>query len=249
MEQTSLLASFPGFIDAIESNLAAMGNFHIMVVDTDAKGKCKTGESACNSQDLCKEQNGYACTATLDACDTTLGAGVIQPIGNESSNQICTLTGGKRYIQPSEPDVKSAFSCTAKVGITGAGAELPMNAMEAALSQDLLKADACNDGFLRDDAVLVITIITDEGGNDTGTPEDWKKAVLAAKKSQPGESDAETEKKVVVIAFSRAIGAIPKFVDLWVEGQKFQGKHSDADYGPLFSQAIKGIEKACEVIK
>ena len=88
-------------------------------------------------------------------------------------------------------DLDTKFGCAAKPG-TGDGQygdERPMQALETAISGPLLGAGACNEGFLRDDALLVVTVISDEeddielGGSrgSPGEPADWHRAVLKAK--------------------------------------------------------------------
>jgi hypothetical protein len=60
-------------------------------------------------------------------------------------------------------DIASAFNCTARVGTAGSGIELVAESTLTALSPGHVGSGGCNEGFLRDDAVLVVTIITDEG--------------------------------------------------------------------------------------
>ena len=44
----------------------------------------------------------------------------------------------------------------------------------------------CDEGFLRDDAILVVTFISDDPNKeDTGLPQDWYNAVVTAKKGNP----------------------------------------------------------------
>ena len=53
-----------------------------------------------------------------------------------------------------------------------------MDAMVAAVSDNLSKPGACNEGFLRDDAVLMVMFISDDPFyEDTGTPQEWKRRV------------------------------------------------------------------------
>jgi len=72
--------------------------------------------------------------------------------------------------------------CIAQLGIGGAAgtAERMVDALE--------NPDDCNDGFLRDDALLVVTLIQDTYDQDSlGTVESWKKALQDAK---GGDDDA-----------------------------------------------------------
>jgi len=59
-----------------------------------------------------------------------------------------------------------------------------MEAMVAAVTSST-DAYACNEGFLRDDAILVVTFITDEddapSDGSSGTVEGWKQALVSAK--------------------------------------------------------------------
>ena len=56
------------------------------------------------------------------------------------------------------------------MGAGGDGYERPMNAMEAAVRGDHAGPGQCNEGFLREDALLVLVIITDEW-DGPGDPE------------------------------------------------------------------------------
>ncbi|MCA9583107.1 MAG: hypothetical protein KC416_15015, partial [Myxococcales bacterium] len=57
-------------------------------------------------------------------------------------------------------DVAGKFSCLANVGVDGSGIEMPLRAVELAVSDRV--ADGTNAGFLRDDALLAVVILTDE---------------------------------------------------------------------------------------
>jgi len=75
------------------------------------------------------------------------------------------------------------FACTAQVGTYGS--PRTGEAMVAALQPEIndpKKDYACNSGFLRDDALLVVTIIQDNFDEDSlGTVDEWIEAVRAAK--------------------------------------------------------------------
>jgi hypothetical protein len=102
----------------------------------------------------------------------------------------CSVAGDRRYIQDGQPDLHATFACLAEVGTAGVGDERMAGAMVSALAADNLAADGCNAGFVRDDAILVVTLITDEDDslNDEGSagdPPDWYQAVVAAKNGDP----------------------------------------------------------------
>ena len=126
-----------------------------------------------------------------------------------------------------------------------------MNGMTEALSPALNAPGGCNAGFLRDDAILVVTFISDDPNyEDEGTPQEWYDAVLASKQ---GNKDA------IVVA-----GLIPlpdmgcpagngdikaahwaEFITLWGE-RGIAGPICDKDYAPFFAQAVGIIDEACD---
>ena len=58
----------------------------------------------------------------------------------------------------------------------------PVEALTGALSDSLNAPGGCNAGFLRDEAILVVTIITDEeDSSSAGTPQGWYTNVIAQK--------------------------------------------------------------------
>ncbi len=184
-EQDNLVAAFPGFIAAIDEALPAQADPHVMIVDTDAQTRCT--HDACHDdtpsnkvQELCLDPaNGYACEADFSGCDRKLGAGVVHPAGAEASNHPCEFTGGRRWLDATDADMSGSFSCAAKVGTAGDDSERPMDAMVAAVNA---QADQCNAGFLRDDAILIVTFISDDACyEDSGTPADWANALVQVK--------------------------------------------------------------------
>ena len=160
-EQASLLASFGGFVDGIQSELANADSYHIGVVTTDAY-----------------ENNAPGCN--------TLGALVTQTGGDSAAGLDCLpFSSGARYLDHTEPDLDAKFSCIAQVGISGSGDEVQAEAGYHAVSPAMNAPGACNEGFIRDDALLVVVIISDEddagdcvpffgclGGSELNPP-DW----------------------------------------------------------------------------
>ena len=180
--QERLLAAFPGFMEAIESRHI---DKHILV--TTALPMWIMSDCADCQWDCDEHADPPECDATLNKCDTTLGAGYTFPAGKGASNRRCELAGGNRYITDEEEDLDAAFQCLATVGLDGSDA-YQAGAMLGAISPELNAPGACNAGFLREDALLVITIIANTG--DTGTllyPEEWVEDLLAAKH---GDGDA-----------------------------------------------------------
>jgi hypothetical protein len=261
--QTSLVNSFGPFVDAIFSNVSAQ-DYQIMVIDSDADEDLHACEPCPWDSSWC----GKYCDiqSSLGPCERTLGAGEIQPYTNQASNMDCGVPGGKRYITSAltHAEIKDKFACMAKVGIFGSGAERPMSAMVEALTSQLAPG-ACNEGFLRDDAVLVVTVITDDypvastadDSSTVGTVSAWYDAIVAAKKGQP--------KNVVMLGIlnlasstcvqegSAGQGPVvhptQKFVDL-VDLFGSRGITGDIcsqpDYGAFFTQAVALVDTACD---
>jgi hypothetical protein len=253
-QQAALIASFPNFISTIQNTLSATSDYHIMVVDTDAETRC-TAEGCANpdtfAQQLCTQPvAGYACNTMFEACDTTLGAGVVHPAGKGASNKPCDVFGGNRYAVEGDPDLASTFGCLAMVGLAGHPTERPMDAMVAALAAPINDAAGCNQGFLRDDAILVITFMSDDPFyEDSGTPQDWYDAVVAAKK---GNKDA-----VAVLGFTPNFAGCgpPKSMDKgkhWSEFVALWGDRGlevsvcEPDFAPYFTESVKIIDEACD---
>jgi hypothetical protein len=288
-EQDALISSFSGFIEAIEARLELQGTFHIMVTDVDAwvYGACEadgcdgaaqceaqstTGECDCSfpcaMRTLCTEYGDYVCGQTQPLeCEDVLGAGVTYPRGYGASNTDCSFASGGRFIDGSEPDVAGAFACAAQVGIGSSNPEVPMQAMVEAVRVGG-DAEACNGGFLRDDAILVVTVITDEddngpGGDDPvgdspGTPHDWFDTLVEAKGGK-----AESIVTLALIGdtgmpgalcqpldHTTGIGAensprIREFVALFGE-QGHLASICAPSYESFFSDAVESIGQACD---
>ena len=107
------------------------------------------------------ECDGYPCNnlPVAEGCDATLGTGLVDDPGAKA----CGVTGGHRYMVDGQPNLSGTLHCLAKVGTDGDGSERPMEAMIASVST-LNGVGGCNAGFVRKDALLVVTLITDEDG-------------------------------------------------------------------------------------
>jgi hypothetical protein len=249
--QANLIASFPGLVAAMMDNVEA-DDWHVMVIDADGQWGGTDCANACINLGLCPDEPSFNCnTPPPQLCDISLGAGQIAPTGEAASNQACELVGDARYIQAGEPDLLSAFSCVAKVGIDGSDTERPMDALVRAVGPELGEPGGCNEGFVRDDAILVITIITDEPDeHSSGEPADWADAVIAAK---GGNAEA-----VVVLgllpdgdlgmplcgAESVLAPRMSEFLQLFEASSR--ASICEADYSPFFLDAVSVISQTCE---
>jgi hypothetical protein len=235
-EQDNLTNSFPGFISGIQSSLEQVDEYQVGVVTTDVYGP-NDASPGCS----------------------VLGGLVVQTGGSDSSNSVCgPYAAGRNYMTEID-DLNTAFACAADVGTSGDGAERPMDTMTAVLNKVHGGVGQCNEGFLRDDALLVLVVITDEyegagdpegaGSHSGGDPMTWYNTVVAAKLGIP-------ENAVALGLLNYAGGACPPtdsvydgvniaaFVNMFgMNG--FLGGICEPDYGPVFADAVGIIEDAC----
>jgi hypothetical protein len=248
-EQAQLVAAFPGFISTIESTVNAGSDHHIMVVDTDEWGRCNTANPWTGIDPGSDTCNAYIQNTTFEECDRTLGAGVVHPAGKFTDNTVCPFPAGRRYLASGDADVAATFACAAKVGVAGHSAERPMDALLAALQPGINAAGGCNDGFLRDDALLVVTFISDDlNYEDAGDPQSWFDAVVAAKNGD--------EEAVAVVGFT------PAFAECAGGSGTIKGEHwkelvekftfqlhapvCSGDYAAAFAEAVQIVDESCD---
>lgn len=234
-EQANLIASFPEFIAGIQSQIDGASSYHVGVVTTNAYAFNQPG---------CRE----------------VGALVTETGGASSSAQVCGPFAAGRYMTEAD-DLDAAFACTAQVGIDGPTDERPMQALTIALGPAHAGAGACNEGFLRKDALLVVVVITDEEDDpfefygelqgSPGDPLDWFDAVVDAK-------GLETNAAILTILGGQPGNVCPapsgvdgaedaprlrEFTDLFTHG--YLGDVCAASYGPFFAEAIAVVDSAC----
>lgn len=254
-EQTSLAASFPAFINSISTTLSNAQDYHIMVLDTDAwvHAQCPL---LCVFPPLPGLCVGYQCNVTQpEECEDVLGAGVIHPKGANASNMNCNFTTGKRFFNSSQPNLPGTFQCAARVG-TGStdDPERPMEAMVNAVA-DVGPAAVCNEGFLRDDAILVVTVITDEddnaGDGSSGTVDTWRQALINAKNGDDqaivvlglfGDDDLPN---AICNGGAETSPRLRQFVDSWGD-RGFFGSICAPDYDNFFQAAVDIIDTTCD---
>ena len=241
-EQTALTAAFPKFISSI-TNATNIKQFHILVTDTDAETRCTASACAGTPHSTC---NNYACNHVYKGCDATRGAGVIQPTGQGSSNTICPIANGLRWMDETQPNLSDTFSCVATLGLAGHPSERPIESMVAAVSPTLEGPGGCNEGFLRDDAILVVTFISDDPNKeDQGTPKEWYDAMVTAK-------GGNAESIVMLGLIPDGAAATPakqlhwhQFIELFGK-RGIKGDVEAADYAPFFDNAIAIIDETCD---
>ncbi len=239
VHQTNLINSFGPFIDTILSTVSG-NDYRIMVLDSDA---CyMSGGGGWPPMDPPFDCN--------NGCDGVLGAGQVRG---------CNVPGGVRYLASAldAATLKSTFQCVANVGITGSGDEMVISALVDAIGP-LNEAGQCNEGFVRDDAILVVTIISDDhsgwAGNDNengfgGTPQEWFDKVIAVK--------GKVENVVVLGLYAlltdqSCIDFGPQESDQFIDftkrfgSQAFIGSVCAPNYDPFFKEAVALIDTTCE---
>jgi len=248
-EQLNLAASVPGFINAMQNELAETEGYNIGVITTDLY------------------------IFDVSCAPLSIGNLVTRTGGEFSSNQQCApYSSGLRFMTEND-NLDNKFNCAARVGVSGDGDERPMEALLTALRPPLTDAGGCNEGFLREDALLVVVIITDEEDDheteltacdstplpgSAGEPATWFEDLIAVK---GGEED-----KIVVVSLvgpdaaagttcpeldkcnGGVVGAevaprILEFTRMFTYG--FIGPVCE-DYGPIFQESIAVIKTACE---
>jgi len=249
--QPQVVAALPDFITSIQTQFADF-NTHIMVTDTDEfwqMDDCSVCGPGCDSGGV-----PPLCGAELGPCDKKIGAGMVFPSGVDSSARRCELAAG-RYITRDDPDPIAAFLCVAKVGSEG-GAPRVADAMVAALDSELLglppyPPTGCNQGFLRDDALLVVTLVTDLYEQaSSGPAEAWLEALMDAK-NQDGDA---FQVLVITTDIDTVDGLCGEYV---IEKNRLRtfvnivphaeiGSICAPEYGTFFDKAVAEVLKRCE---
>jgi len=239
--QTQLRDAFPKFIDTIEAKFADF-DYHIMVVDGDSTWGVSTCDEQCPTQCV----PNYPCGYTPTYCDTRIGAGTVFPAGGDAANQPCDIDGGRRYMTTGQSKLKETFACVAQVGSSGA-AQIG-DALTAAVHSNTNDPGGCNPGFLRKDALLMVTLISNTYdqpntvGGSAGSPKTWAAAVRKAKGDDldsvvllnigdtmvPG-CHSEDRLCQLTELFPYALNT-----EVWAD-----------DYGPFFDEATGLVETAC----
>jgi hypothetical protein len=251
-EQLKLIAAFPKFIDTIQDRFTGF-DVHILVTDAD----WTWGRHDCDPQGcLVTNNNGclddgylipdYPCgmyeTVMKDGCNFKLGAGLTFNAGDGAANVPCAIDDDRRYITAEQSNLKETFACMAQVGIGGGGRNAA--AIVAAVGPELNDDGGCNAGFLRSDALLMITMAA--GTYDEiseGGPQQWADAVFAAK--------GNNESSVIMLGIGgwdpdpySSKGRLSQFIKRFpyhVYG------HDDApDYGAHFAAAVELVDEACK---
>jgi uncharacterized repeat protein (TIGR01451 family)/MYXO-CTERM domain-containing protein len=248
--QEDLVASFPGFATSIEEAVLT-NDWHVMVVDTDAQWSGAECQNACLTLGTCPDAPAFPCdTSPPTLCDISIGSGEVAPFGEGASNLSC-IGGASRFVDGTVvADLSETFSCVAQVGVDGNSEERTAEAMVRSISADLLAEGGCNHGFLRDDAILVVTIITDEPDDASlDEPAQWASALVAAKGGDEAaivvlglipDGDAPMTLCAEPVAAPRLGALLAEFPN------SSRASVCEPDYSPFFSDAVQVIAQTCQ---
>ncbi len=255
-EQQNLVEAVPGFVDAMRTALPTVKSFRVGVVDTDSYPGLGTLE---NPVDGCPTE-GVDCSA----CDYQLGAFLDKPESAADPASSCNFSTGAAYMEGAAESFPDEFACAAIVGTQGNPVEQQLGALTASVDPANSGAGACNEGFVRDDALLVFLLITDEEddhtdapapqGGSNGEPGDWHDQLVVAKNG----------KSTNVVALG-LIGGSPRFADctaLSADGKgaeqstrlrmffdmfetHFEGSVCASGYDAFFDDALTKVAEGC----
>ncbi|MBK7829366.1 hypothetical protein [Nannocystis sp.] len=113
LKQDRLLASFPGFMEAIQEQLPDF-DVHILVANPNPKPGWIMDDCGLCMDDCDPQGQPPLCGATLTACDKKIGAGVTYPAGTNASNRRCEIAGDARYLVSGQQDIAQAFACASR---------------------------------------------------------------------------------------------------------------------------------------
>jgi hypothetical protein len=226
--QTALALSFPSFLQVVQKTLG-LADLHIMVVDTDGRAPSELLRDSPVVDDA--------------LCEKMRGAG----IRLSETGSSCNFSTAQRFIVQDQPELEQTFACAAQVGIDGSDLEHPIDALLDALSPALNDPGGCNAGFLRDDAILFVTLISDEDDrHSAGDPVDWQTQLLARKGNNPGAIVT-----LGIVADGNLSGGLCRAVDdaprlqSFAKAQGLIGSVCADDYSALFQQAVGWIAARC----
>lgn len=237
--QRSLAASVPGFLRAMKTRLRFADSFHVGVVTSDAY---RFNAAGCQS----------------------IGDLVTQTGGLRSSNRVCgPFASGLRWLDGNDPNLDDAFTCAAQLGVLGDDDEKMARALLNATTPARNGPGQCNDGFLRRDSLLVVTLITDEDdvpeGCDSldpptncmtygsgGTPAEWF-SELSRNRNGTSQNIAmlglfgrRADNPCGAVVNSKLLGLVRRFGDFGLAGDICA-----SSYDSFFNDALAVVENAC----
>jgi hypothetical protein len=146
-EQEAVARELTAFVDEIKKAGGVRQDFNVGVITTGVYQHTS--------------QNGVVFYRTFPA-----ESGRLQPVPERGSDGGVVLgTGSERVLSGEDPDLVDKFSRLVQQGTAGSGQETPFEAVRLALLGDAARrplSQGGNGGFLRDQARLLVVVLTDE---------------------------------------------------------------------------------------
>ena len=233
--QERLAAAVPGMIASLSADFPSL-DYHVAVVGTDTPDLNPTPPDNCNE----------------------VGAMLTDHAGAPES---CGPFDSGAHFMNNSDDLAAGMECLSNMGESGQ-VEKPMDSLRFSLGTPLASAGGCNDGFMRENALLVVVVLSayyDGPGHplgstfgSSGTPQEWHQDVLAAKDGDAG--------RVVTLSlvYDEASGCSAPFdsmhefanpVNIVDFTNQFDngmvGGICNDTYTPFFTSALPMIEEVC----
>jgi hypothetical protein len=233
-EQQTLIANFDAFTSDMQTALANVDSYHIGAITSDnyiEEGFLDDSTDVVNASfPECRVLGGLVVQAQQGTCKP--------------------FAAGDNWI--TEADVLAAkFGCIANVGEDGDSDERMGTALVNAVTLGS-QPGGCNGGFIRNDALLIVVLLTDENDSSDTTPQDWYDELVAIKGAETNivmlsltwdefENNCDSE-------LSESTGyTIVEFTELFTNHAT--GNICDSDYSGFFANAIPTIESACDMFE
>ena len=168
-EQANLISNFPRFVEVLDNYRTEAGNPLDYRLGVTTTGRDITTVVSFNIPGVP--------FPPMEIRETGPNGALLMP-------SACSMP--RRWIESADPNVASTFSCLANVGTSGSSVEMPLLMTQRALTDRV--ADGTNVGFLRDDALLAVIMLTDE--NDCSRPEDRVETSIDFAGGASGAADA-----------------------------------------------------------
>lgn len=104
---------------------------------------------------------GVITTDVSNAGNSKYWTGKLSGFVDPDMGRLLSKTTGERFLNRDSLDLINKFKANVKVGTSGSGSEQGLNSVSLALDDSKLKG-GFNDGFLRDDAMLSVIVVSDE---------------------------------------------------------------------------------------
>lgn len=113
-------------------------------------------------------------------------------VQSDGAGTACAFASGAPWMTLGDT-LATELPCALSQGVAGDPDERPMDMLQAALSDEALAPGGRHDGFLRDEGLLVVVLLTDEEDDleaatqwgSEGDPPDWVDAIAAKKGGYP----------------------------------------------------------------